>query len=99
MLVTKELEQRFNKVWDQADVKDPIVIAKFFHPFHSWTRYAVSYDPVDRIFYGYVDSEFWERWSFSLDEFRGININWLPMERDKFWKEIPFSEVKLCFTY
>ncbi len=97
MLLTKELENRFLKVWSQADVSDPIVIAKFFHPFHPWTWYAVEYDAVDRIFYGYVDSEFWERWSFSLAEFKTINIHWLPMERDKFWDEKPFSEVKLRY--
>jgi hypothetical protein len=32
-----------------------MVLAKFFHPFSSWTWYATEYDPEDKIFYGLVD--------------------------------------------
>ena len=31
-LLTKELRERFNKVGRQEEIKDPLVIAKFFNP-------------------------------------------------------------------
>lgn len=94
MLLTKELEDRFIKVWSQEEVDDPMVIAKFFHPMSTRTRYATEYDPADRVFFWFVDWDFGERWSFWLDELSSINVWWLPMERDKFWKEKPFSKIK-----
>ncbi|MEM1281917.1 MAG: hypothetical protein AAGG81_00025 [Chlamydiota bacterium] len=54
-LLTVELLKTFERVGNQSQVKDPLVIAKFFHPFHQWTRYATEYDPQERLFFGYVD--------------------------------------------
>jgi hypothetical protein len=50
-LLTIELLKTFERVGDQSQEKDPLVIAKFFHPFHHRTRYATEYDPQDRIFF------------------------------------------------
>lgn len=94
LLLTKELEKRFEKVWSQEEVKDPIVITKFFHPMSDRTRYATEYNPEDKIFFWFVDWLEWERWYFSLQELNSVNIHWLPMERDKFWDEKPFSKIK-----
>jgi hypothetical protein len=95
MLLTKELENRFNEVWSQEEVSDPIVIAKFFHPMSNRVWYATEYDPVEQIFFWFVDWDFGERWSFSLKEMRSINVMWLPLERDRYWDEEPFSKIKI----
>jgi len=54
-LLTKKLLATFERVGNQNHEKDPLVIAKFFHPFQHRTRYATEYDPGDRLFFGYVD--------------------------------------------
>ena len=98
MLLTQELKDRFLKVGDQRDESDPIIVAHFFNPGWAWDWYAFSYDDVDQIFVWYV-SIFRDRndecWSFSLQELQ--NYRWplgLGIERDRFWKEIPFSSLK-----
>ena len=52
-LLTKQLEKRFAQVGRQEDVKDPLVIAKFFNPAGSGTWYATEYYPDDRVFFGF----------------------------------------------
>lgn len=93
----KELEERFAKVGRQEDVKDPIVIAKFFNPMGLGTWYATEYDPVNRIFFGYVsifgDSN--DEWGdFSLDELENYQgQTGLGIERDLYFTEQPISKI------
>jgi hypothetical protein len=90
-LMTQRLEKRFKEVGSQAKVKDPIIIAKFFNPAGAGTWYVTEYDPVRRIFFGYVSifCDHNDEWgSFSLDELSeykgplGIGI-----ERDLYFGE------------
>ena len=50
-LMTDKLLNRFEEVGSQEKVTDPIVIAKFFHPYSSWIWYATEYDPVTKEFF------------------------------------------------
>lgn len=54
ILLTPELEARFAEVGSQENVKDPIVIAKFFNPQGAGTWYATEWHPEDQLFFGYV---------------------------------------------
>jgi len=96
-LLTKELEKRFKKVGRQENVKDPIVIAKFFNPQGAGTWFATEYDPVDKIFFGYVsisgdDNDEWGY--FSLKELESYKGRFgLGIERDKWFKETSSKEV------
>lgn len=92
-LLTNELIKRFKQVWSQEKVADPIVIAKFFHPLSNRTRYATEYDEQTKEFFWRVKWDFPELWYFSLEELQSVNLNGLPMERDKFRTETPLSEV------
>ena len=93
ILMTKELEARFAKVWDQSNVGNPIVIAHFFSPYIGRDRYATEYNPKDRVFYWYVKGIENERWTFSLDEL-SITKWWVPVvERDLYWAEVPVKEL------
>jgi len=50
--MTKELEKRFLKVGSQEQVKDPVIVAKFFNPQGAGTWYATEFDPKDKMFFG-----------------------------------------------
>lgn len=94
-LLTKALLNKFASVGDQSEVEDPLIICKFFHPFHPWRRYASEYDPDTKIFFGFVDGDFPEWWYFSLDELEQVKIMGLGMERDMFFDPRRFSELNL----
>lgn len=93
-LLTKELKKRFLNVKHERST-DPIIVCKFFHPFSLWTWYATEYYDKNQEFFGYVDGDSPERWYFDLNSLEWININWLPIERDKLWKEKLFSDLIL----
>lgn len=98
-LLTKELLERFNKVGRQEEVKDPIVITKFFNPTGAGTWYATEYNPESKIFFGYVSifGDWNDEWGyFSLEELESLRGPFgLGIERDLYFKEKRFSEVEI----
>lgn len=96
-LLIKELEQRFEKIGSQENVKDPIIIAKFFNPAGRGTWYATEYLPEDKVFFGYVSIHGGgddELGYFSLKELEDLRLPFgLGIERDLYFKEKPLSEV------
>lgn len=88
-LITKEIERAFAKQGDTSEkqAEDIMVIAKFFDPTGAGTWYAVEYDPVTRMCFGYVTGlGFDELGSFSIDELAA----WpgrlgLKIERDRWY--------------
>lgn len=96
-LMTKELEKRFAKVGSQELTKDPVIVAKFFNPAGAGTWYATEYDPVDKVFFGYVSifGDWNDEWgSFSLKELESFTGNFgLGIERDRYWMECKASKV------
>jgi len=96
-LMTKELEERFEMVGSQEDIKDPLVIAKYFNPTGAGTWYATEYNPEERLFFGYVSifGDWNDEWGyFSLDELEGFKGQFgLGIERDLFFVEKRASRV------
>ena len=96
-LMTKTLEKRFAQVGSQEQVKDPLIIAKFFNPTGAGTWYATEYDPEARIFFGYVSifGDWNDEWgSFSLHELESYRGRLgLGIERDLYFKEERASQV------
>jgi hypothetical protein len=96
-LLTKELEERFAKVGSQENVKDPLIIAKFFNPAGAGTWYATEYNPQERIFFGYASifGDWNDEWGyFSLDELQSFKGTFgLGIERDRYFEEKPASQV------
>ena len=96
-LMTKELEERFEMVGYQEDIKDPLVIAKYFNPTGAGTWYATEYNPEERLFFGYVSifGDWNDEWGyFSLDELEGFKGQFgLGIERDLFFVEKRASRV------
>jgi len=101
-LLTKELEARFKEVGSQENVKDPIVIAKFFNPTGSGTWFATEYDPENRLFFGYVSlfGDYNDEWGeFSLDELEQTTVRMgLGIERDLYFDETPSSVIIKEYT-
>ena len=99
-LMTKALEAEFRKIGTQENVRDPIVVCKFFYPAGAGTWYAISYDPEKREFFGFVDLLEAEWGYFSLDELEEVKGPLgLGIERDLHWEPVPISQVmpKACF--
>ena len=96
-LLTKELLQRFERVGSQEEVKDPLVIAKFFNPTGAGTWLATEYEPDSKIFFGFVSifGDHNDEWGyFSLDELQSyVGRFGLGIERDRYCTEKRMSEV------
>lgn len=90
-LMTKELEKQLPKLYSQ-DGKgfDAIVYAKYFSPVSNWVWYATEYDPLDKLFFGYVVG-FESEWGyFGLKELEELGDM---IERDLYFKPCPLKEV------
>jgi len=93
-LMTPSLEKEFKRIWNQQRSEDPLVVAKYFHPFSQRTRYATEYDPKTETFFGFVAGDYGERWYFNKKEMEKLLFAWLHMERDKYWEPVLFSTIK-----
>jgi hypothetical protein len=96
-LMTAKLEKRFAKVGSQENVKDPVIIAKFFNPTGAGTWWATEYDPIDKIIFGYASifGDWNDEWGYSsleeLESYKGpFGIG---IERDLYWTEKRVSEI------
>ena len=94
-LITKELITKFNKIGEQSDEENPLVIAKFFDPTGSGTWYATEYNSETNICFGYVTGLTYDEWgTFSIDELQSVKVRFnLSIERDIHFKEIRFDEL------
>ena len=101
--MTKELEKRFAEVGKQEpglnEETNPIVICKFFNPTGAGTWFATEYDPVDKIFFGFVSihgkNSGCDEWGeFSLEELESYHgMFGLGIERDLHFTEEKFKEI------
>ena len=94
-LITKTLEERFEKIGCQSQTADPIIVAKFFDPCGSATWYATEYDAENKIAFGYVTGLAFDEWgTFSITELESIKRPFgLGIERDLYFKEQRFKEI------
>ena len=102
-LLTKELIKRFAEIGIQENITDPIVIAKFFNPIGTGNWFATEYDPINKIFFGYVSlygQQGFDEWgSFALVELEDfIGKMGLGIERDLHFKETKSSEIIKEYT-
>lgn len=97
-LLTQELLKKFEQIGNQEEVKDPIVVAKFFNPTGAGTWYATEYNPASKMFFGYVSifNDDCDEWGyFSLTELETIKGRFgLGIERDLYFHSRPFSQIK-----
>ncbi|GAB5417041.1 MAG: hypothetical protein Crog4KO_19070 [Crocinitomicaceae bacterium] len=94
-LITKILLQEFNRIGDQSENPNPMVVAKFFDPCGSATWYATEYDPETSICYGYVTGLFEDEWgSFSITELESIERPFgMRIEKDIHFTAMSFNDL------
>jgi len=92
--LTKELENKLPPLYSTENDPDPMVYAKWFHPYATQEWYATEYDPEQGMFFGWVNSGTPELGYFSRQELAEANPRGVPVERDKYFKPKPLSEVK-----
>jgi len=96
-LLTKELLKQFEKIGNQENVKDPVVVAKFFNPTGAGTWYATEYYPQTQEFFGFVSifGDHNDEWGyFSLSELESYRGKFgLGIERDLSFDPCPISQV------
>jgi hypothetical protein len=79
----------------KQDVKDPIIVTKFFAPWSNWTWYATAYDETTGLFFGIVCGTHVELGYFSMQDLKGLRGPMgLHVERDLYWKEKRLSDLK-----
>lgn len=92
-LLTKEIRRRLPVMGATSNEKDPMVQVKFFTPDSNWTWFGIEFDSED-IFFGYVKGVENELGTFSLKELEELRgPHGLPIERDRYFKPCPLSEV------
>ena len=94
-LLTKSLEKQLPPLYSQENNHDPDVVCKFFTPDSYWTWYVIEYDPLRKIFFGYVEGMENELGYFTLDELKEIRGPLgLPIERDLYFTPCKLSEIQ-----
>lgn len=98
--MTQELEKRFAQIGSQDEKgEDAIVIAKYFNPTGIGSWFAIEYNPIDKIFFGYVSlfGDDCDEWGdFSLDELQSFQGRMgLGIERDLYCGEKKLSEFNI----
>ena len=106
-LLPSAVEASLPPLYSQEDVKDPLVVVKFFTPWSNWTWYAIEAERTDPdvvrenggeedvTFFGLVDGHEEELGYWSLAELEAIRgPGGLRIERDLHWRPRPLSEVR-----
>lgn len=96
-LLTKPLLKYFQKIGNQSENADPLVICKFFNPTGAGTWYATEFDEENGIFFGYVSifGDWNDEWgNFALSELESFRWKFgLGIERDIHFDPKQFSEL------
>ena len=97
LMLTKENLDNFKKIGRQENVKDPLIIVKYFYPAGAATWYCTEYDETERVFFGFCDlygDPTCAEWGYvSLDELEAFRGRFeLKIERDRYFKVQRVSE-------
>jgi len=90
-LLTKEILKKLPalRATENVAIGDKVAVVKFFSPWTSWTWYGIEYDPVERLFFGFVDGFDKEFGYFSLTELEEVHGPCgLKVERDMFFDSV-----------
>lgn len=93
-LLTAEIRRRLPPLYSTEEESDPMVIAKFFTPWSSWSWYAIEFDGTD-LFFGLVEGHARELGYFSLSELEAIRgPGGVKIERDMHFKPRKLQRLK-----
>lgn len=89
-LITKAIARKLPPLGSQdgKDATEVKVPLKLFDPTGSWTWYLTEFDPVQRLFFGFVVGLEEELGYVSLDELESVRGRFgIGLERDKWWDD------------
>lgn len=92
-LLPPEIRNELPKLHGQEQTEDPLVYVKFFFPAGNWTWFMTEGEEEgdDFLFYGYVIGLEREWGYFTLRQLEEINVQFLTVERDLYFKQETFS--------
>jgi len=92
-LLPIEAREQLPKLYAQEKIEDPLVYLKFFFPAGLWTWFVTEGESRDGdfLFFGYVIGLDKEWGYFTLKQLEEINIEFLTVERDLYFKQETFS--------
>jgi hypothetical protein len=95
-LMTAKIRKDLPALYAQENVKDPMVYAKFFHPYGSGTWFATEYDGKDTFFGAVNMGHGWELGYFSLKELESLKGpgGAQAIERDQWFRPVALSKAK-----
>lgn len=93
-LLTKEILSKLPPLYynEKKKPEEVKIIVKFFHCMSNWTWYATEYDPVEKLFFGFVRGDENDMGYFSLEELESVNIRGIGIERDMYFGEHTLAE-------
>ena len=92
-LLPIEAREQLPVLYAQEKIEDPLVYLKFFFPAGLWTWFVTEGESRDGdfLFFGYVIGLDKEWGYFTLKQLEEINIEFLTVERDLYFKQESFS--------
>jgi len=100
-LLTKELIRKLPKLYETEEKSEDekMCIVKLFNPTGAGTWYIIEYDEEERLAYGLVELGYYpELGYFRMEELEKAKLPLgLKIERDKYWKPQPLSEVRKLY--
>jgi len=93
-LLTKPIIKKATEQYSKGSDFEQMVVAKFFHPFSTWSWYLMNMDDENGSYcWGIVNGFAVESGSFSMKELESIKIHGIGIERDLHFKPIKASEL------
>ena len=89
-LMTKEIQKKAEKQYEQGSNMEQMVVAKFFDAMGSWKWYLMNMDRDENYCWGIVKGHEVEMGSFSLDELKSMQPR---IQRDLYFEPTPANEV------
>ena len=97
-LITKAISKITPKLYSQEDATDPMVYAKFFHPYGSAVWLLLELDEDENQAFGFVSLGLGEHNDelgyFNIDELKRNNV-----ERDVYFEPMLLSEAKKKYIF
>ena len=93
-LMTKEIQRKAEKQYEQGSDMEQKVVAKYFNPAGRGTWYLMNTEPGSDYAWGIVDLFEVEMGSFSIRELESIKLPFgLTVERDRYFEPMKAKDV------
>jgi len=78
---------------EKEDAADHLLAVRFYHPLSRSAWYGTEYDPIEKLFFGWVDGLDPEWGYFSLLEMAFVEVQGVPVMWDEDFKPVRFKDL------